>query len=283
MSVNSKPKTLNNNQWVRDASEELANVGIATARLDAEIILAHTIHRSRTWIHAHGEEPLDARREEIANARLTLRLDRVPVAYIIGHKEFYSRLFRVTPSVLIPRPESEAVIELLKRHLPKHAISLIDIGTGSGCLGITAKLELPQLSVTLTDTSHYALTVAASNAALLGAEVTTIRSNLFTEIRLPNSQFDCIIANLPYVDTAWERSPETDHEPREALFAKDGGFALIGHLLAQATEYLLVSGLIVLEADPEQHQRIIRTAEAHGLRHIESDGYAVALTRTATS
>lgn len=279
MSANSKPKTLNNNQWIRDASEELANAGIATARLDAEIILAHTIHRSRTWIHAHGDELLDARRIEIANARLALRLDRVPVAYIIGHKEFYGRVFKVTPSTLIPRPESESVIELLKRHLPQHAATLIDIGTGSGCLGITAKLELPHLSVTLSDVSHYALKVAASNAEALGAEVTTVRSNLFAEFHLPNAVFDCIVANLPYVDITWERSPETDHEPREALFADDGGFALIGRLLTQAHSYLSAGGLIVLEADPEQHQRIIESAQDHGLQHLESDGYGVALIR----
>lgn len=279
MSANSKPKTLNNNQWIRDASEELANAGIATARLDAEIILAHTIHRSRTWIHAHGDELLDARRIEIANARLALRLDRVPVAYIIGHKEFYGRVFKVTPSTLIPRPESESVIELLKRHLPQHAATLIDIGTGSGCLGITAKLELPQLSVTLSDVSHYALKVAASNAETLGAEVATVRSNLFAEFHLPNAVFDCIVANLPYVDITWERSPETDHEPREALFADDGGFALIGRLLTQAHSYLSAGGLIVLEADPEQHQRIIESAQDHGLQHLESDGYGVALIR----
>ena len=94
--------------WLRDAAEQLASVGIPSALLDAEIILAHTLRKSRTWLHAHGDETINIRDLEIANARLDLRLDRTPIAYIIGHKEFYSRLFKVTPSVLIPRPESEA-------------------------------------------------------------------------------------------------------------------------------------------------------------------------------
>lgn len=276
MSVNSKPKTLSNDQWVRDAAEQLADVGISTARLDAEVILAHTIHRSRTWIHAHGDETIDERRLQVANARLGLRLDRVPIAYIIGHKEFYGRLFKVTPSTLIPRPESESIIELLKQYLPQHATTLLDVGTGSGCLGITAKLEIPQLSVMLSDVSRYALKVAESNASTLNAEVTTIRSDLLADLYLPDAMFDCILANLPYVDPTWERSPETNHEPAEALFAEAEGLSLIYNLIEQAPTYLSPGGVLILEADPEQHERIITASTEHGFIYKASDGYAVA-------
>ena len=96
--------------WLRDAAEQLANALIPSALLDAEIILAHTLRKSRTWLHAHGDEPIDPRQQEIAEARLQLRLERTPVAYIIGHKEFYGRLFKVTPASLIPRPESQGRI-----------------------------------------------------------------------------------------------------------------------------------------------------------------------------
>ena len=99
--------------WLASATDQLRAIGITSARLDAELLLAHTLRKSRTWIHAHGDEMIDSRTKEIANARLDLRLDRVPIAYIIGHKEFYGRLFKVTASVLIPRPESEAVIDSL--------------------------------------------------------------------------------------------------------------------------------------------------------------------------
>ena len=262
--------------WLRDAAEEFASAGIASALLDAEIILAHTLRKSRTWLHAHSEDLLDPRVKDIANARAQLRLDRTPIAYIIGHKEFYGRLFKVTPSVLIPRPESEEIITLLKKHLPQDAASLLDIGTGSGCLGITAKLELPELTVTLADISRHALKVAETNAEALGAVVTTIKSDLLAGIPAP---YDVVLANLPYVDEAWERSPETRHEPELALFADDGGLKLIYRLLEQLPAALTPSGIALVEADPEQHAAIIATAKKYSLSHIATSGYIVVLGR----
>lgn len=274
MNANSKLKTLKVRQWLRDTADQLAEVGIASALLDAEIILAHTLHKSRTWIHAHDDDEIPLRLLEIANSRADLRLHRTPIAYIIGHKEFYSRTFTVTPSVLIPRPESESIITLLKKHLPPHAKRLIDIGTGSGCLGITAKLELPELHVTLSDISRYALTVAEKNAANLQASVDTRQSDLFMDVP---GIFDVIIANLPYVDKTWERSPETNTEPELALFAKHGGLDLINKLIEQLPSYLTKPGLVLLEADPCQHPDIIAAANKIGLEHVETDGYAIAL------
>lgn len=276
--MNSKPKTLTSNQWVRDAAELLADAGITSARLDAEIILAHTLRRSRTWIHAHGDEPIDDRALDIAAARLDLRLDRVPIAYIIGHKEFYGRLFKVTPSVLIPRPESELAIELLKHYLPPSAHTLLDVGTGSGCIGITAQLEIPRLDVTLSDVSPHALKVAHENAELLRANVTITKSDLLDSIE---GIFDCIVANLPYVDRDWERSPETDHEPPLALFADNHGLALIYQLIEQATLTTTPQGIVVLEADPAQHSDIIAYAKLHGFPHCISSDYYVLISKHA--
>jgi len=274
MSENLKPKTLTVSQWLRDAADQLADVSITSALLDAEIILAHTLHKSRTWLHAHNDDALTPRMIEIANARLDLRLDRTPIAYIIGHKEFYSRNFAVTPSVLIPRPESESIITLLKKHRPVTAKRLIDVGTGSGCLGITAKLELPELSVALSDVSRHALTVAMRNATALNAEVVTVRSNLLARV---TGKYDIIIANLPYVDSSWERSPETDYEPQLALFADNNGLALIDQLIDELPATLNKPGLVLLEADPVQHNAIITKAHTIGLEHVETDGYAIAL------
>lgn len=260
--------------WLQLAGQQLANTGIPSALLDAEILLAHTLHKSRTWLHAHNDDELSPRRIEIADARLALRLDRIPIAYIIGHKEFYSRTFTVTPSVLIPRPESESIIELLKKNLPAGAARLIDVGTGSGCLGITAKLELPQLIVALSDVSRHALNVAERNATNLHADVAVTQSNLLTGVA---DHYDIVIANLPYVDTTWERSPETNHEPSLALFADNGGLALINELIAQLPNVLTAQALVLLEADPEQHADIIAAAKNIGLEHVETDGYAIAL------
>jgi release factor glutamine methyltransferase len=272
------------NDWLRRATTELADVGISSAKLDAEIILAHTIRRPRTYLHAHGDEPLTDRWREIADARLRLRLNRTPVAYIIGHKEFYGRRFQVTPATLIPRPESETIIELLKEYA-LHAQPLldeplrrqVDVGTGSGCLGITAKLELPELDVTLLDVSQHALVVAEANAKALEADVTIVRSDLLSNYPL---SADYVLANLPYVDTSWERSPETNYEPALALFADDQGLALIAKLLKQLPGHLAPDGLLLCEADPRQHPAIIKLAKQYGLSHRETRGFIVSLQKT---
>lgn len=250
-------------EWTTEATVELAGVGIGTAKLDAELILSHTLKKSRTWLHAYRDEELSLRHKEIANSRLALRLDRVPLAYIIGHKEFYRRRFSVTPAVLIPRPESEAMIELLlKRVTSKNTSSLrlVDVGTGSGCLGITAKLEQPSLDVTLVDVSSAALKVAAGNADALSAEVRALKSNLLSGYPF---RPDIVLANLPYVDPDWERSPETNHEPPKALFANDNGLALIYMLIEQCQQRLKTGGIVLLEADPRQHKAITDFTTRH--------------------
>lgn len=271
------------NDWLVDATSQLVSIGIPSARLDSELILAHTIRKNRSYLHAHPEEPLTARSIEIAAARLALRIERVPVAYIIGHKEFYGRQFAVTTATLIPRPESEALIELLQQVIPRNSsllpdtpLRLIDVGTGSGSLGITAKLQHPELDVTLADISRHALKIATKNAADLQAGVTILRSNLLADYPFTAN---IIIANLPYVDPRWERSPETDHEPADALFAANNGKALIYELLIQTKNSLLDGGSLILEADPEQHSDIINEAKKYGLLLAGQSGYGIILER----
>jgi len=270
--------------WLAEATRQLVFADIPSARLDAELLLAHTLRKPRTWLHGHGDETLSERHREIANARLDLRLDRVPVAYIIGHKEFYGRMFKVTTATLIPRPESESLIALLNEALPRNhsllpeALKVVDVGTGSGILGITAKLEHPELDVTLLDISRHALTVAQDNAATLNAEVNTLQSDLLTSYPFIA---DVIIANLPYVNPEWERSPETNHEPAEALFATNNGLSLIFELLIQSKEKLAYGGKLILEADPEQHPAIIKEATKYGLVLVKNDGYGLLFDKLA--
>jgi len=281
MNENSLPQTLAINDWLIEATRQLSLAGISSARLDSELILAHTIRAARSYLHAHPEETLTARSIEIADARLALRLERVPVAYIIGHKEFYGHRFSVNTATLIPRPESESLIELLKQVVPRNSsllkenpLRLIDVGTGSGSLGITAKLLYPELDVTLGDVSRHALKVAEKNARSLEADVTILRSNLLADYPFAA---DIIIANLPYVDIEWERSPETDHEPAGALFAAQNGKALIYELLVQTKDKLVNGGSLILEADPEQHDDIVKEAKKYGLLLSEKDGYGILL------
>lgn len=269
------------NEWIRQATSALRAAGSASARLDAEIILAHTLKKQRTYLHAHGEESLTDRELEIADARTELRKDRTPIAYIIGHKEFYGRLFKVTPATLIPRPESEQIITILKELLPpsnsllrEAPKRLVDIGTGSGCLGITAKLECPDLEVALCDISNHALNVAKSNAQRLEAEVEIIQSDLLASYPF---RPDIVLANLPYVDASWERSPETNYEPRKALFAEDNGQALIKKLVEEASLRLASGGLMLLEADPRQHDDLIKYAKKHGFALSENRDFIFAI------
>lgn len=281
MNENSLPQAPAINDWLSDATRQLISVSIPSAKLDSELILAHTLRETRSHLHAHPEEILTERTVEIASARLALRLERVPVAYIIGHKEFYGHQFAVSTATLIPRPESETLIELLKQVVPRNVallkenpLRLVDVGTGSGNLGITAKILYPELNVTLTDISRHALKVADKNARNHAVDVSILYSNLLAEYPFTA---DIIIANLPYVDPEWERSPETDHEPDSALFAANHGKALIYELLVQTKEKLASGGSLLIEADPEQHGDIIAEAKKYGLVVSAQEDYGLLL------
>ena len=270
--------------WLNDATGQLKQADIPSARLDAEILLAHTLKRARTYLHAHPDDILEPRQLEIANARLDLRRDRIPIAYIVGHKEFYGRSFHVSPSVLIPRPESETAIELLSELIPStlsllpDTKRLVDVGTGSGVLGITAKLEHPELDVHLVDISRHALKIAEKNCAEYGADCTLTESDLLSNFAF---NVDYIIANLPYVDKAWEdTSPELRHEPASALYADQDGLALIFKLLPQAAQHLRPGGYLLIEADPTQHGAIRSSARAHALDFIMRREYYIVFQRT---
>ena len=246
-------------EWLKTATKSLKTANIPSDRLDAELILANTLRKNRTYLHAHLDEEIDPRRFDIANARLDLRLDRVPIAYILGYKEFYGRRFTVSPSVLIPRPESEDLISLFLELTASEIAEkvLIDVGTGSGCLGITAKLERSNLSVILSDISKPALNIAEKNANALNADVHIQQQSLLNGQLRP---VDYIFANLPYVDKNWDVSPELQYEPEIALFAEDEGLKLILQLISQAPRYLTSEGLLFIEADPQQHNRILDEA-----------------------
>ena len=280
MNANYQPPMLLVKDWLKLASKQLSDAHIQSAQLDAEIILSHTLNKPRTYLHAHGDDTLSPRMVEIANARIDLRSDMVPVAYIIGHKEFYGRNFRVNTSTLVPRPESEDIINLLKKlipptiyHLPSTTMRLVDVGTGCGCLGITAKLEFPKLEVTLSDISPHALKVAKQNADLLNADVNIIQSDLLASYPFTP---DVILANLPYVDPEWERSPETNHEPPVALFAADEGLAIINKLISQAASSQKLGGTLIIEADPVQHAQITSHAKNTKYQLTDKLGYILA-------
>ena len=262
--------------WIKNAAKSMKDAGIPSARLDAELILANTLRKNRTYLHAHLDEEIDPRRVDIANARLDLRLDRVPMAYILGYKEFYGRKFTVSPAVLVPRPESEDMISLFLDATAGEIEQkvLIDVGTGSGCLGITAALERTNISVILSDISKDALRIAEKNADEHRARVKIQQQSLLNGQLEP---VDYIFANLPYVDKDWEVSPELQYEPKIALFTEDGGLKLILELIRQAPRCLTPNGQLFIEADPTQHERIIQAAAKQNFKLAAIQSYIIVL------
>ena len=277
MNEKSQPQASAIKDWLLKAESLLLKAKIPSSRLDAELILANILEKNRSYLHAYPEQILTLHECNLANAKLNLRINREPMAYILGYKEFYGRNFIVSPATLIPRPESEQIIETLSNIINKYNFNkdntqLIDVGTGSGCLGITAKLEFPNLAVTLLDIDNHALLIAKENANKLNADVNIIQSNLLQSY---HKEPNIIIANLPYVDESWERSPETNYEPSLALFAEDHGEFLIKKLIAQSSKPIKPNGHLIIEADPTQHESLINYAKKYSFSLNDKTDYII--------
>lgn len=252
--------------WLKSAEAELRDARIDSARLDAELILTHALNLKRTALHAHPDEPIPDAYRGILEAMLGLRVIRVPLAYIVGHREFYGRLFKVTPSVLIPRPETEDLVTIAKELLDAGApATLIDVGTGSGALAVTLALEFPNADVLASDISTRALSVAEGNAATYGVAVEFRKSDMLADVPLRGVTAPILVlANLPYVALADDRSPETKYEPEDALFAADEGLELIRTLITECAEKLNAGDYLLLESNPGQQPAIIAHAKENG-------------------
>lgn len=266
------------------AAAALTDAGIPSAKLDSELLLTSITNQPREYLLAHDDQSLNRTDWAQACYLLAQRLQRVPVAYLTGCKEFYGRNFQVTPNVLIPRPESEQLIESLTDVMTRdnNIKQIADIGTGSGCLAITAKLEHPQLIVTASDTSTAALAVAKNNALDLDANITFIKSDLLAQYPI-DQPLDAIIANLPYVNEDWTELsdyPELHREPADALFAGDNGCDLIKKLIYTAPLYLRNGGYLLLELDTRQLSDISTFAGKHSFTVIDKKPFTLVLKLT---
>lgn len=211
-----------------------------------------------------------------------------PAAYQKGLADFYGRDFCVNPNVLIPRPETEAIVDMVlnllgKPYLPgvkpskarlAQNAKIMEIGTGSGCIAITLKLEAPELDIVATDISDKALEVARANTKKFGVNIRLRKADLMDGV---TEQFDLMIANLPYVDKDWDwvDKKALSYEPSLALYAEDHGLKLIFRLIEQAGERRVPS--LILEADPCQHDDIVNFAAKQGYSLIEKRGFALLL------
>ncbi len=208
----------------------------------------------------------------------------LPRAYKNGLQNFYGRDFIVTPDVLIPRPETEQIIDAVlnlagkpylpgvkpsQRVLPKNP-KILEIGTGSGCIAITLKLELETVEIEATDISEKALKIAQKNAQSYGVSIPFIIANLLENVKFTP---DMIVANLPYVDKTWDwlDLPSLSHEPALALYAKDHGLELIKKLIEQSSNRHIK--YLVLEADPCQHDELVKFAKNKHYKLIETRGF----------
>ncbi len=247
------------------ARATLETAGIPLPWLDAEILVAHVLQSSRERLHSHPERALTVAQRAQLRRLTRRRVARVPVPYLVGEREFYGYMFRVTPAVLIPRPSSELLVELAIDWLKAHpwARRMIDLGTGSGAVAISVAKAVPEVHIEARDVSARALKVADENIAhyRLRRRIITVKGDLLRRA----SPAHLILANLPYIPEALRRirPKELEYEPALALDGGKDGLSLIRVALAQAPAALKPGGLVLFECDPAQIRRIVRLAQGH--------------------
>ncbi len=230
--------------------------GISVPRLTAEVLLAHAIGKDRSYFYAHPDEELTELGWIHYGRYLHQRLQRIPTQYITKKQEFWGREFRVTPEVLIPRPETEHLIETVLAECPG-ARQIADIGVGSGAIAVTLALEL-KVAVIATDISRAALAVAASNAQKHQAPVKLVNCDLCAALRC--GSLDLIVSNPPYVperDRAQLEPEVRDWEPHQALFAGEDGLGLYPRLILESHRVLKPGGHLVAEMGLNQSDALL--------------------------
>lgn len=239
--------------WLVAARAALEAAGIDSAKIEAEALAGHGLELSRSQLLARTLDPLPEFHH--LDDYLRRRVSREPLAYILGWREFYGRRFAVDPHVLIPRQETEGIVDLAANLAGVRTV--LDVGTGSGCLAITLALEHPYWIVTGLDLSSGALEVARSNAGQLGSRTAWVEGDLRTFE--PDEPFDLLVSNPPYVAANAELDPEVRyHEPALALFADRDGYDLYSHLAERIHHLVRPGGTVILEVGLGQAELVAR-------------------------
>ncbi|MDL2342207.1 MAG: peptide chain release factor N(5)-glutamine methyltransferase [Patescibacteria group bacterium] len=260
--------------WLRTTTRSLSAAGIATARLDALVLLEDAVGQNRGYLLAHPELEITASKLDQLTNLLTSRAQHVPLSYLRGQQEFYGRSFFVAPGVLVPRPESETMIDQLKTLFldladqPGDASDndkwqLADIGTGSGALGITAALELPKTQVSLIEIDDAAITIAKTNVISFATDTPIIQSDLLATC---STNYDVLLCNLPYVPDDYPINKAAEHEPKLALFGGADGLDLYRRLFQQISNLSVKPLYILTEALPATHNDLAVSAVAAGYK-----------------
>ena len=247
---------------IADAIERLSHSS-ESPRLDAEILLCRTIDMPRSYLFAHPEDELD----ELAQQRLADLLERrvagEPMAYIMGLKEFWSHELFVSPATLVPRPETELLVDLALREIPRKAEwEVLDLGTGSGAIAIAIAGERSMCAVTATDLSESALAVARENMRALSLSNVTLAHGSWTT-PVQGRKFNIIVSNPPYVRNDDEALLKLQHEPRSALAAGEDGLDAIRILAADCPAILADDGLLLIEHGADQASDVAALLERH--------------------
>ena len=227
----------------------LAGKGFESARLEAELLLAHLLSTDRVGLYVDPDRPLTGEEIDAYRDLIRRRAGGEPVAYLTGQREFFGLQFEVTPAVLVPRPETEMLVDRARQ---LNARRLLDLCTGSGCVAVTCAVRLPETEVVATDLSAAALEVARRNAATHGVEnrVRFLEGDLFEALG-SDDRFDLITANPPYVPQG-QAAAVALHEPQEALFAGADGMAILRRLIGGAPARLEPGGTLLVEIGEDQ-------------------------------
>lgn len=247
-----------------------AGIADADAALDADVLARHVLGWDRAALLVHGGDPAPADFDRRYDALIARRAAREPVAYITSVREFWERDFEVTPDVLIPRPETELIVDVVLRRADRSpALRILDVGTGSGCLAVTLAAELPSARLFASDTSAAALRVARRNAERHGVapRISWVRADLLDAIAGPVGM---IVSNPPYVPSGEALPPEVArYEPATALYAGLDGLAALRRLIRAARAVLAPDGVFVVEFGFGQSAAVRSLAESAGWARVE--------------
>lgn len=235
---------------------------------EARLLLGHLIGKSAAWLEAHRDDGLDAAADYAA--LVGRRAAGEPIAYLLGVREFYGRDFTVSPDVLIPRPETELLVDIVRTKVsPGETARILDLGAGSGCLAVTLAQELPRTQVMAVDISPAALAVARENATRLGAAVNFVESDWFAA--LVPQRFDLIVANPPYVAAGDPHLREGDlrFEPADALTDHADGLSALRRIVTEAPAWLVPGGWLFLEHGYDQASAVREVLVAAGFVDLE--------------
>ncbi len=255
--------------WLRQAVSQLA--ASESPRRDAEILLGFVTGRARTFILAFGETALLPAEQAQLEALLARRQRGEPVAHLVGIREFWSLPLFVSPATLIPRPDTECLVEQALARLPASPCAILDLGTGTGAIALALASERPDCHVTAVDLMPDAVALARRNAEQLGiANVTLLQSHWFSA--LGNQRFATIVSNPPYIDEQDPHLAEGDvrFEPRSALVAAEQGLADLAWIIDQARAFLLPDGWLLLEHGWQQGEQVRALFAKNGYRDVET-------------